>query len=62
MWTKFITWMKKKSIGRTLVLLVVIKLFVMFGILRVFFFQPALKNMNEAEKAQVVGQELVTKE
>ena len=61
MWQNLLSWAKRKSTGRTLVLLVAIKLFVMFGILRLFFFQPTLKGLDDDQKAETVGQELVEK-
>ena len=41
--------------GRTLWILILVKLFV---ILRIFFFQPALSGMDEAEKQEAVGRAL----
>ncbi len=45
--------------GRTLWLIILIKLFVMFVILRLFFFTPYLKGKTETEKQQYVGDELI---
>lgn len=47
------------TIGRTLWLIIFIKLFIMFAILKVFFFQPVLKGSDE-QKADVVRTNLVT--
>lgn len=44
---------KSMTWGRTLWLIILIKLFVMFGILRVFFFQPTLKGSPEDKQLQV---------
>lgn len=41
--------------GRTLWLIIAVKLVVMFVVLRIFFFQPYLKGLSPAEKAEVVG-------
>ncbi|MDR2936931.1 MAG: DUF4492 domain-containing protein [Rikenellaceae bacterium] len=44
--------------GRGLWLLVLIKLFVMFAILRLFFFTPHMKNMDDARQADYVREQL----
>lgn len=41
--------------GRTLWIIILVKLFVMFAILRLFFFKPALAGLPEAEKIETVG-------
>lgn len=40
--------------GRTLWIIVLVKLFVMFAVLKLFFFQPTLKGSAD-EKANTVG-------
>lgn len=45
--------------GRTLWIIILIKLFVMFVILRIFFFTPYLKGKSETEKQDYVGSELI---
>lgn len=50
---------RSMTLGKTLWLIIAIKLFVMFAILRVFFFQPVLKGTPE-EKGNRVGNELST--
>lgn len=47
--------------GRTLWLIILVKLFVMFAILKVFFFPDFLKGKSEAEKGDFVGTELVNR-
>lgn len=44
--------------GRTLWVIILLKLFIMFAILRVFFFKPALSGMDENEKIETVGRNL----
>ena len=44
--------------GKTLWIIVLIKLFVMFAVLKLFFFQPTLKG-SDAEKAKTVGDNFV---
>lgn len=41
--------------GRTLWIIIMIKLFIMFAILRIFFFQPAMKGLTGEEKSEKVG-------
>ena len=40
--------------GRTLWLIIILKLFVFFVVLRIFFFQPYYKGLNDKEKAEMV--------
>ena len=47
------------SLGRTLWIVILLKLFIMFAILRVFFFRPALADCeSDAEKSRVVIENL----
>lgn len=50
---------RSMTIGRTLWLIIAIKLFVIFAILRVFFFQPTLHGSDE-EKAEQVRENLLS--
>jgi hypothetical protein len=50
---------KSMTIGKTLWLLVLIKLFIMFAILKVFFFKPVMSGMSEAEKENIVAEQLI---
>lgn len=51
---------RNMTLGKTLWLIILIKLFVLFAILRVFFFPNYLGKMQtEAEKSDYVGTELV---
>lgn len=45
--------------GKTLWLVILVKLFIMFAILKVFFFPDFLKGKTETEKQDYVGTELV---
>ena len=49
---------KSMTVGKTLWVFVLIKLFIMFAILRVFFFQPVLKGSDE-QNAQTVRSNLI---
>ena len=44
--------------GRPLIWLVLLKLFILFAILRVFFFRPAMAGMSEREKSDAVGERI----
>ena len=44
--------------GRPLVWLIVLKLFILFAILRVFFFKPAMAGMTDEQKSEAVGERL----
>ena len=45
--------------GRTLWLIILLKLFIMFVVLRIFFFQPVLSGLDEQEKQDAVAKELM---
>jgi len=53
----YIQGFKTMTWGKTLWIIIIIKLFVMFAILRPFFFQPQLEGSQE-ERAQRVGERL----
>ena len=46
------------SLGRTLWVVILIKLFIVFVILRVFFFRDPLANMNSAQRSDYVSEQL----
>ena len=45
--------------GRPLVWLILLKLFILFAILRVFFFKPAFSGMTQEQKSEAVGERLI---
>jgi len=45
--------------GRPLVWLILLKVFILFAILRVFFFKPALSGLDEEQRSRVVGERIV---
>ncbi len=47
------------TLGRTLWLIILLKLAIMFLVLRLFFFQPVLGGLSEQEKQEAVGRELL---
>lgn len=50
---------RSMTIGRTLWTLILIKLFLMFFILKLFFFPSFLKGKDQEEKQDYVGTELI---
>ena len=49
---------RNQTWGRPLIWLVVLKFFILFAILKVFFFRPAMEGMTDAEKSETVGENL----
>ena len=41
--------------GKPLVWLILLKLIILFGILRIFFFKPAMRGLSDQEKSEKVG-------
>lgn len=54
-------WLQADDMGRTLWLIIVLKLFVIFVILRFCFFRPAMQGLSNDEKSERVGQQLQQK-
>ena len=50
---------RSMTLGRTLWVVILIKLFIMFFILKLFFFPPFLKGKSTEEKEDYVGNELI---
>lgn len=50
---------REMTLGRTLWVLILIKLFIMFFVLKIFFFPSFLSGKSTEEKEQYVGNELV---
>ena len=49
---------RQMTLGRTLWALILLKLFIMFAILRLFFFRPAMRGMSDEQKQQHVATQL----
>ena len=49
---------RSQTWGRPLIWLVLLKLFILFAILRVFFFRPALSGLSEEQMIEKVGKRL----
>ena len=50
---------RQMTLGKTLWAIILIKLFIMFFILKLFFFPSFLKEKTPQEKQQYVGEELI---
>ena len=55
----YLTGFKSMTWGRTLWIIILIKLFVMFVILKIFFFPSFFKGKSDVEKSDYVGVELI---
>lgn len=57
-WLFYYNGFKQMTWGRTLWLIIVLKLFVIFVVLRFCFFRPAMQGLSNDEKSERVGQQL----
>ena len=46
--------------GRPLIWLILLKVFILFAILRVFFFKPVMAGLSDEERCRVVGERIAT--
>ena len=46
--------------GRPLIRLILLKVFILFAILRVFFFKPVMAGLSDEERSRVVGERIAT--
>ena len=60
-WLFYYNGFKQMTRGRTLWLIIVLKLFVIFVVLRFCFFRPAMQGLSNDEKSERVGQQLQQK-
>ena len=58
----YIDGFKNMTWGRPLWMLIILKLIILFAILRVFFFKPVLAGKSEDEKSEFVGEMLIQKD
>ena len=58
-WNFFVDGFRNMTWGRTLWLLIFLKIVVLFFILRAFFFQPVLSGKTEEQKIEYVGTQLM---
>ncbi len=55
----YIEGFKSMTVGKTLWLIIAIKVFIMFAVLKVFFFERTLSGMDESQKADYVLEQIV---
>ena len=60
-WFFYVYGFKSMTIGKTLWLIILIKLFIMFFILKLFFFPNFLKGKTEEQKQEYVSEELINR-
>ena len=58
-WSFYRDGFRNMTWGKPLVWLILLKLFILFAILRVFFFRPAMAGMTEDQKSEQVAGKLV---
>lgn len=58
----YIDGFKNMTWGRPLWMLIILKLIILFAILRVFFFKPVLAGKSENERSEFVGEMLIQKD
>lgn len=58
----YINGFKNMTWGRPLWMLIILKLIILFAILRVFFFKPVLAGKSEDERSEFVGEMLIQKD
>ena len=61
-WALYRDGFKNMTWGKPLVWLIVLKLVILFAVLRVFFFRPTMAGMSDAEKSEYVSQRLIENE
>ena len=61
-YSQFIDGFKNMTWGRPLWMLIILKLIILFAILRVFFFKPVLAGKSEDERSEFVGEMLMQKD
>ena len=58
----YIDGFKNMTWGRPVWMLIILKLIILFAILRVFFFKPVLAGKSEDERSEFVGEMLIQKD
>ena len=58
-WAFYRDGFKNMTWGRPLWWLILLKVIILFAVLRVFFFRPAMSGMTDEEKSQHVAEQLV---
>ena len=61
-WELYYDGFRNMTIGRTLWGLIILKVIILFAVLRVFFFKPAMAGMTDEQKSEQVGEHLAQPE
>ena len=57
-WAFYVTGFREMTWGRTLWILILVKLFLIFVVLRLFLFSPTLQGLDNDAKSETVGNNL----
>lgn len=57
-WNFYSNGFRNMTWGRTLWIIILLKLIILFAVLRLFFFQPVLGGLNDEQKSEAVGNSL----
>ena len=60
-WNFYVEGFRNMTWGRTLWWLILLKVIILFAVLRAFFFQPVLSGKTEEQKIEHVGTQLLQK-
>ena len=60
-WNFYVEGFRNMTWGRTLWWLILLKVIVLFAVLRAFFFQPVLSGKTDEQKMEHVGTQLIQK-
>ena len=60
-WNFYVEGFRNMTWGRTLWWLILLKVIVLFAVLRAFFFQPVLSGKTDEQKMEHVGMQLIEK-
>jgi len=58
-WNFYIDGFKNMTWGRPLWILILLKIIILFAILRVFFFKPVLGGKTDEQRSEYVGEQLI---
>ena len=59
LWTIYREGFRNMTWGRPLIWLILLKIVILFAILRVFFFKPAMRGLSDEQKSEKVGDALL---
>lgn len=57
-WSLYRDGFRNMTWGRPLWFLIILKVVILFGILRLFFFRPVMSGMSDEQKSETVGERL----